>query len=235
MEFNLSRHDFNSDWHGSEFGISQDLHLLQATAETVQKVCSHFSVVELRVPSESVHKKWDDLGNGFKEVDLTIGYRLNAKKFANIENDMNFVSSAILPIDLQDFAEFSSERYLHLPNMTVNKLSRRYQNWAANLIKQYPETCGTILNNDTPSGYVFGNIEGDRANFTLGVASKKSNVFGLAFYQKAIQMFYQGGAKSIFSSFSASNIRSLNLHAALGCRFLSSTAVYFWVNPEAVK
>ena len=235
MKLNEREHAFNSAWFGSKFGISQDPRLLETTAEAAYEVCAPYAVVELRVPSEDVHKTWNNLGNGFKDVDLTISYRLNSKNFANIENEMKFVNSETLPIDTKDFSDFSSERYLHLPNMTLEKLSIRYQTWASDLIEKHPKTCGTILNKDIPVGYVFGSVEDDKAHFTLGVTSQQSNVFGLAFYQKAIQMFYEHGAKSVFSSFSASNIRSLNVHSALGCRFMSSTAVYFWVNPAHVK
>lgn len=235
MTFEISEHTFNSNWYGAKFGISSDSRLLEVSDETVREACSEFAVVELRIPSSTKPKYWTNKASSFKDVDFTIDYRLGTKKFADVDNGTEFVNSEELPINIEDFSEFSSERYLHLPNMTSEKLSDRYQSWAVNLMRDYPRTCGTILSNDLPQGYVFGSVQGDRAHFALGVTSRQSNMFGLAFYQKAIQMFNKNGAKSVFSSFSASNLNSLNLHAALGCKFLSSTTIYFWVNSASVE
>ena len=232
MNFEISEHVFNSKWYGSRFGVARDINLLQAAAESVNTTCADFAVVELRLPTSQAHSIFRNLENGFREVDLQIGYRLSTKKFEKIDNGIDFLSSEKMPIDFSDFSDFSSERYLQLPTVTPQINTLRYVTWAKELTLLYPRTCGTVRHNGQTLGYTFGSLEGQKGHFSLGVTSRNSSIPGLAVYQGAIKNFLENGATSVSASFSASNIGALNLHASLGCRFVSSTSIYFWINPR---
>lgn len=232
MNFEISEHAFNSNWYGRKFGISRDINLLDATSQVVESVCAGYAVVELRLPTPQTHTKCQYSNNGFLEVDLQIEYRLNTKKFAQFNSEIVFLNSEEYLIDFSDFSDFSSERYLKLPAVTEERNSLRYATWASELMRNHPRTCGTVRYQNATLGYVFGSIMGEKGHFALGVSSKKSPVPGLALYQAAMRNFYENGAKSVSASFSASNIGALNLHASLGCRFISTSSIYFWMNPD---
>ena len=232
MKFEIDEHKFNTNWFGSRFGVSTEINLLHADSEEVRLACSGFSVVELRVPTSETWQSWVYPNESFKEVDQQIHYRITTKKFSKPSSNTEFVDSKTLPIETNDFSDFLAERYLRLPNMTLEKLAKRYKSWAQELMEEHPGTCGTVLYKGKPLGYIFGRVEGTKGYFTLGVTSKKSQVSGIGLYQQAFEMFHSQGAQSVYSSFSAANIGALNIHSSLGCRFVSATTIYIWINPE---
>jgi hypothetical protein len=232
MNFEIAEHTFNSNWYGRKFGISRDINLLEATSEVVETACAGYAVVELRLPTTQIQTKCRYLNNGFLEVDLQIEYRLNTKKFAKFDSEIVFLNSEDCLIDFSDFSDFSSERYLQLPAVTEERNSLRYATWASELMRIHPRTCGTVRYKNATLGYVFGSTRGEKGQFALGVSSRKSPLPGLALYQAAMRNFYENGAKSVSASFSATNIGALNLHASLGCRFISSSSIYFRINPD---
>jgi hypothetical protein len=232
MKFPIEEHSFNTNWFGARFGVSTDINLLHADREEVRLACSEFSVVELRVPTLETWQNWVYPNESFKEVDQQIHYRITTKKFSTPSSNSEFVDSKKLPIDTTDFSDFLAERYLRLPKMSLEKLAQRYKSWAMELVAEHPDTCGTVLYKGKPLGYIFGRVEGTKGYFTLGVTSQKSQVSGIGLYQQAFHMFHSQGAQSVYSSFSAANIGALNIHSSLGCRFVSATTIYIWINPE---
>ena len=225
----ISEHRFNSDWWGAPAGISSSVDVLTADRSQLSPACQPYAWVEARVPTRAVPDGWLGPTNGFVWADLQLAYRASLNRIETLPEDWSYVSAEERSIDLSDFAEFNGERYSRLPGITPRRIADRYQRWASNLVEKHPSACATILKGNQAAGYVFGSVNGRKAEFTLAVASRSASVPGLGIYLGAASLYRDLGASTMVSSLSAANLSALNAHVAIGCLFVSATGV--WLRP----
>jgi len=222
----ITNHEFNSRWWGAPVGITHDFDLLAASSNEVALAARAYEWIEARVPTGSVPPNWAGPTNGFYWVDLQLGYRVSLKRIEQLPPSWSFVAADRLSIDVDDFADFTAERYGRLPGTTPERIAQRYRLWAQDLIDQAPQACATVLRNDEVAGYVLGSVDGSKASFTLAVASRGSSAHGLGIYLGAAALYRSLGATTMHSALSATNLPALNAHVALGCLFVSATGIW---------
>ena len=224
----ISEHRFNSDWWGAPAGISSSVDVLTADRSQLSPACQPYAWVEARAHPGSPRR----LAGTYKRLRLgrpSTSYRASLNRIETLPEDWSYVSAEERSIDLSDFAEFNGERYSRLPGITPRRIADRYQRWADNLVEKHPSACATILKGNQAAGYVFGSVNGRKAEFTLAVASRSASVPGLGIYLGAASLYRDLGASTMVSSLSAANLSALNAHVAIGCLFVSATGV--WLRP----
>jgi hypothetical protein len=222
----ITSHAFNSAWWGAPVGITATFEALASSPETMRAAAEPYEWVEARVPVADLPSEWPGPCNGFTWVDLQLGYRVALKRVESLPSTWSVAAADRRPIDLDNFADFSAERYSRIPGATSQRLAERYRLWATDLIEASPHACATVLRGDEVAGYVLGSVAGTKASFTLAVASRRSTAHGLGIYLGAAALYRNLGATSMHASLSASNLPALNAHVALGCLFVSATSIW---------
>jgi hypothetical protein len=223
---NIHCHDFNSKWWGSPVGITWNPECLSSSSQEWKAEAESFSWVEARVPASMVPTQAERVSNGFFWADLQLEYRVSLRKIQSLPGSWSVIDAAERQIDPKDFASFAGERYRSIPGITNEILQARYEMWARSLVRNSPSSCATVFDGREVAGYVFGTMDGLRANFSLAVASRRSTSHGLGVYLGAAELFRRCGAKSMHASLSAANTSALNSHVILGCTFVNATTIW---------
>lgn len=225
----LMTHEFNSRWLGAPFAIGFGPELLSMSASELQAISDGYRWIEVRCDVKALPT--GDLAptNGLVQVDTQLGYSVPMRQPA-------VKSSRLLAKPLQqedlthsrlDFAAFSAERYLRLATVTAEILDLRYQQWARQSIKEYPQLSLAIWNVDLLVGYSFARpVSETKLNLELVTASASNNLPGLAIYAACLEHYSSLGYRTAVASFSAHNLGAVNVHMALRCRVTSATDIW---------
>ncbi|MBF0256307.1 MAG: hypothetical protein HQL47_07570, partial [Gammaproteobacteria bacterium] len=86
---------------------------------------------------------------GFYQVDSQIKFRINLSQLqptvSTVRLNCQFADEKAFDLTAAVIADFSHERFSHLPGCTPTRINQRYALWAQDLLAEHPATCMQLM------------------------------------------------------------------------------------------
>lgn len=229
----IAEHTFNTKWWGKPAGIVTDPVFFEQPLAKQRKLLSCYDWVEFK-------SQWDKapapellLRSGFCYADTQINFRIALQKVpttASLEGlDVRCAQEHPFRIRPEELRSFEHERFLSLPEISKERLSRRYALWSNQLIAEQGRWCLEILQKGQIQGWFLSIMEeGKGLNLVLSMLHRDARISGMLLYQKAMVTYAQLEARIGWAGFSVFNTPVLNIYANLGARFLPGPVCWLW-------
>jgi len=224
--------EFNTRWWGDSVGILTGAAFLNSP-EKFLKEREAFAWVELRLPADdeidhrAIHRA------GFFMWDTQIRYRLDLRNVPVTQSaetlERRFADEHPFGVAVEEMQPFRHDRLYLLPGVDDRKANERFALWSEQLIRDHPSLCQQIGLEGRVQGWMLGQRTEGRLNVALGMLHRQATVSGLLLYQKGMRAYAERGERVAFASFSARHPWSLNIHASLGCRFVTPEHQWVWI------
>jgi hypothetical protein len=236
----ITEHTFNSKWCGRPVGIVNNPAFFKEPAAKQKQLLSGYDWVEFK-------SLWDQspapellLRSGFYYADTQIGFRIALQKVIATPSmeglDIRCAQKHPFQIRPEDLRPFEHERFLSLPGMSNEKLSKRYALWSNQLIEGHEQWCLEIVEDGQVQGWFLSVMEeGKGLNLALSMLHRDASISGMLLYQKAIVSYAQLGARIGWAAFSVFNTPVLNIYSNLGARFMPGPTCWLWCADKRIK
>jgi hypothetical protein len=232
----IHRHDFNSEWWGTDVGIVADPAFFQQPTSIQVAALQKYAWVEFAQPVSKPPLRTALAQTGFFHVDTQIRFRLDMRKveLSQCARQLEVKSATELPFEIEptSFRPFLHERFQVLPGATEFRVCERYSLWASRLISLSPATCLRFNLNDEIQGWFLAQPGDEGLQLTLAMLSTRAIISGYDLYARAIAHLAKLRHRLGFASFSVSNLNVLNIYSRLGAHFLEPRECWIWVPGE---
>lgn len=230
----IQTNKYNSTWLGLKAGILTDPDWFLKEAGARDNELKGYGFVEFKAPISQAPSATLLHEAGFFWVDAIIGFRIGLSRLSSTPSLERYecISAEIVPFHVKghEMMEFQSERFLSLPGMTSELLTKRYEAWANQLVQEEPSTSFRVLFNGSTQGWFFGKKRGTTVDLTLAMLAKGASASGAHLYHKALLAYGEMGCAMGKAAFSVKNTPVLNIYSSLGAHFTQPVGVWMWVS-----
>ena len=225
-------HEFNTRWCGQQVGIITDHRFFSLASRDRAEILSNYSWVECVGLSSGLPARAALSHCGFYHADSQVQFRINLRNVQPTTTGMKLrlLSYAEHPFELAPalMMPFLHERFYSIPGIDEASVTSRYEMWALDLMKLFPETCVAAYLDDIPQGWFLSHPTNTMIDLTLAVLKKGGVISGLDLYSSGAAHYARQGYKLGKAGFSVTNTAVHNIYASMGARFTEPREVWIY-------
>jgi hypothetical protein len=233
----IRTHESNTSWWSQPVAIITDSAWFDQDEAARQESLAPYAWAEFKAPLVTAPSALGLCRAGFALTDVQMNFRIGLGSIADSPSLAAYKCRDAVEepfvIGADDARTFEHERFLQIPGMTHEMLSRRYVNWANDVIAKHPEWCLRLTHQGQTQGWFLSESNGSSVHLVLAMLSATATVSGQHLYHRALREYARRGATIGHAAFSVRNTPVLNIYSQLGAKFTPPTGSWLWVRPTS--